>query len=156
MNHNRKAIYIVFLLILVVICEPSFGQTYSSKNKKAVKAYQSAVANFESRQYDLFFANIDEAVKHDNMFVEPYLLAMQACIENHQIGKAINYGEHAFAINPKFFKNLSASLGGLYLSQGNYDMAITYYDFYVRNYPSDAAKQTPASSRPSSRTPSSQ
>ena len=67
----KKIIYIFLLTLL------SFGlqaQDYSSKNKKAIAAYESALQNYQLLYYDKAEENLKTALKQDEFFVEAYYL----------------------------------------------------------------------------------
>lgn len=67
----KKIIYIFLLTLL------SFGlqaQDYSSKNKKAIAAYESALQNYQLLYYDKAEENLKNALKQDEYFVEAYYL----------------------------------------------------------------------------------
>lgn len=131
---------ITSLLVLLLVCQHAGAEDYSTKNKRAIKAYQEALAYFNEHRYADFFEMVDAAIVEDSTFAEPYLLAMQASVEQHNEKDAIYFGEKAFRHNPTLYPPLAAILGKLYLRDGQYDRAIACFKFYIDRYPSQRAK----------------
>ncbi|WP_052181030.1 OmpA family protein [Alistipes sp. ZOR0009] len=131
----------VFLFgCMFLIANQLDAQTYTSKNKKAIKLYETALTFFEHHNYIDFFNTIDEVLTADNQFIEPYLLAMQACMEKGDADNALKFGEKAYKINPLFYPFLSAKLGEIKLKKGEYADAIKYFQFFVEKNPSQQSK----------------
>ncbi len=67
----KKAIVLLSFLIAFMGC---FAQEYSSSNKKAIAAYESALQNYQLLYYDKAEENLKTALKQDEYFVEAYYL----------------------------------------------------------------------------------
>jgi outer membrane protein OmpA-like peptidoglycan-associated protein len=130
----------ILLLFVFLAFQTAVAEDYSSKNKRAVKAYKEALDLFKSRQYSDFFEKVDAAIAEDSTFTEAYLLAMQASVEKLYEKKAIYYGEKAFRLNPTLHPPLTSILGKLYLRDGQYDKAIECFNFYIEKNPNQRAK----------------
>ncbi|MCQ2960545.1 MAG: OmpA family protein [Bacteroidales bacterium] len=65
---------ITILLSLLFISLFSIAQEYSSKNKKAIAAYETALQNYQLLYYDKAEENLKTALKQDEYFSEAYYL----------------------------------------------------------------------------------
>lgn len=131
---------IITFLCLIVAVNQSAAQSYSSKNKKAVKLYETALIYFEKHNYNDFFRTIDQVLLTDDKFIEAYLISMQAYMENGDMANAIGAGEKAYMLNATFYPFLSVKLGELELKNGKYDKAIGYLKFFLEKYPNQQNK----------------
>lgn len=67
----RKLGYILCLLLVTIGLS---AQDYSTKSKKAISAYESALENYQLFYYDKAEENLKTALKQDEYFVEAYYL----------------------------------------------------------------------------------
>lgn len=67
-----KKAFVIILSIFVAIT--TFAQEYSSTNKKAIAAYETALQNYQLLYYDKAEENLKTALKQDQYFVEAYYL----------------------------------------------------------------------------------
>ncbi len=67
----RKLIIFIAILFVAVL---GFSQEYSSKNKKAIAAYELGLQNFQLLYYDKAEVNLQTALKQDEYFAEAYYL----------------------------------------------------------------------------------
>ena len=65
---------IAYILISVFLSLNVLSQEYSSKNKKAIAAYETALQNYQLLYYDKAEDNLKTALKQDEFFVEAYYL----------------------------------------------------------------------------------
>lgn len=136
-----KGVFKSALLIAALLAsQEAVSDGYSTQSRKAKKAYENALELFRAREYRSFFEKIDLAIAEDSTFTEAYLLAMQGSVENLYEKKAIHYAEKAFQLNPTLHPPLASILGKLYLRDGQYDKAISCFNFFIEHYPNQRVK----------------
>lgn len=93
---------LIFLCCIVLFCSCSVAQKgmYSTKSKKAIKAYESAKTCFNNIDpvtgkpgLECAESYILKALSKDSLFTEAYALASNICVEKGDIEKAIQYKE---------------------------------------------------------------
>ncbi len=136
-NMNRLRILFFFLLIM------SFSATlnqlhaqkgkkeYTTKSKKARKAFEGALTFFEAKQYSDANDYIDRAIQYDSTFVEAYILRGQMANEQRKTDKAIKSYQKAIEINPDFYPKLIYMLAAMELDNGYYHEALKHYKEYA-------------------------
>ena len=67
-----KKIITFVIALFFTVC--AFSQEYSSKNKKAIAAYELGLQNYQLLYYDKAETNLLTALKNDEYFVEAYYL----------------------------------------------------------------------------------
>ncbi len=67
----KKLFVFITILLFSTLC---FSQEYSSKNKKAIAAYELGLQNFQLLYYDKAEINLQNALKQDEYFAEAYNL----------------------------------------------------------------------------------
>ncbi|HLP12740.1 MAG TPA: OmpA family protein [Flavobacteriales bacterium] len=137
----------VLLLASCAVAQPT-GQ-YSSKNKKAIKAYEAAETCYGTmdktgkKDGDCIIKNFTKAFEADPNFMEAYLLLAQYYIDVKKNKEAIEVLKKSHKVNPTFFVNSWFLLGELEFKTGNYAgalAALKEYETLVRgNIPNDMA-----------------
>lgn len=133
-----KRFWLVGAIVMVALW--GFAQEYSTKSKRAIKAYELAIGHLNQRDYEAFFEAVKEAIDADTSFTEAYLLAMQGAIEDHKYKLAEEYGEAAYRQNPTLHPPLASMLGKLYLLNGSYDKAVECFTFFLKTFPNQKHK----------------
>lgn len=93
---------------------------FSTQSKRAIKNYTMAENKY--RQY--FFKDalfyLDEAIKKDSLFLEPYLLKADYYKSTKNVKEEIKNLEKVMQINPDFFIYTAYNLGVAYYHNGEY------------------------------------
>ena len=132
------------LLMLVVCSTVSWAQPgkYTSKNKKAIKAYEEGVSAYDQYNHLLAQAHLEDAISKDEFFIEAYILLSQVFSETDQPLKAIDALETSVKIDENFFPNSFYFLGEMYLSEAMYNEALEdFQKFLSFNLPDDMTQQ---------------
>ncbi len=134
--------FIPFSLILLLFFSVSTNEImaqrqkkthYTSKSRKAVKAFDRAMLFFSDKNYSEAIEDLNEAIKRDSNFVEAYLLAGQINEMQHNIPSAIYYYHKAAIANPDFYPMVFYILGTHELELGQYQKALNDFKAYRSN-----------------------
>jgi len=128
---------ITALFLLLSLCLSGFSQAdgnYSTKKKKAIKAFEEGVRLFNRKMYSNSEILLIEALEVDPEFIEVYMMMGDLNYELRDYEKsAENYGK-AIEIKPTFFSgNYFNHSKALYRS-GDYDLAKTQITEFL-SYP---------------------
>ncbi|MBM78951.1 MAG: hypothetical protein CL846_10765 [Crocinitomicaceae bacterium] len=131
---------ISIFLMFISSCSTAQKAFYSTKSKKAIKAYEAALDCFND--IDAFTgmpdvpcveAMIQKALKKDSTFVEAYSLASNMCIENGEIEKAIFYREKMIAVAKRVPIEEFYFLAGMQIATGRYEDCLRNAKHYLNS-----------------------
>ena len=103
----------------------------SSKNKKAIKLYQTGRAYYDARNNQLAEVNFLSAIEKDPNFIEAEVLLAFVYTEMLQYKKALEHYLRCIAINPKFYPDVYASAAAIQLKFGKYEDAQKNFESYL-------------------------
>jgi outer membrane protein OmpA-like peptidoglycan-associated protein/Tol biopolymer transport system component len=134
-----------FPLIVITLFLSLFGcaqpkQTYSIKDKRAIKAYEEAIGSYNLRYLEDAQVQLEKLVKDSPNFIEAHYMLAQVYDDQNQTSKAIVPLKAALAINPEFYPAGWMMLAECYFAEGNYveaEQAITKF----MPYPKENATQ---------------
>jgi outer membrane protein OmpA-like peptidoglycan-associated protein/tetratricopeptide (TPR) repeat protein len=122
------------LLISLYSCKAQMPPgEYTSTNKKAITAFQSALKYYEGRMDAKAIEELKKAIEKDPNFIEPHLLFAQIWTEARKVPEAIDEYVKALTINPNFDKKIYYNLANLELLTGKYTEAKKDYEAYLKN-----------------------
>lgn len=129
-----KKILILFVtLISLYSCKAQLPPgEYTSKNKKAISSFESALKYYNARQDDKAKEELKKAIEKDPLFIEPHFLLAQIYTEANQKQEAIDEYVKALEINPKFDKKTFYNLANLEVALGKYAEAKKDYEAYLK------------------------
>lgn len=126
----RKFASILLLILLSAFC---YGQqSYSTRNKTAIKYYVAANQSLDNMAYDDAIANLQRAIEHDAQFVEAH--ALLADVMRQRRLNPLNIIEEykkTLALNPDFSRAVYLNLGEVELSQAQYQSALQHIQTYL-------------------------
>ncbi len=115
-----KRALLIFAITLISL--GIFAQEqYSTKKKKAIKYFESAIQYYNSRDNKSALFHAHKAIETDLNFVEPYNFIAAIYDEDGNYNKAIEYYNKAIIIAPSFSPNTYYFLGKLEYLTGNYE-----------------------------------
>ncbi len=117
----KRAILIITILLISI---GTYAQhNYSTKKKKAIKYFESAMQYYQSRDDKSALIQAHNAIEADVNFVEAYNLVAAIYDEQQNKDKAIEYYNLAINIDPKFSPNTYYYLGKSEYLTGDYENA---------------------------------
>ncbi|MEI6123192.1 MAG: OmpA family protein [Bacteroidota bacterium] len=114
---------IASIIMLFCIQIADAQMTYSTKNKKAIKYFDLAMENFQSKDFVTCESNLLKALKEDDQFIEAHMMLGQIYDEQKQYENAINSFNNVIEIDPEFFPNVYYTIAGEEFLIGKYDAA---------------------------------
>ena len=122
---------ILFFILTIPFAGYAQPSELTVSNKKAIANYNSALEAYD--RYDYYKAELflKEALKHEERFIEAYLILSQVYQEWGKPEEAIVAAESAVAINPDFFPLVHFNLGNMLFSRGEYERAQSYYTTFL-------------------------
>lgn len=131
----KKILFLSFALFAIFSCKAQLPPgEYTSTNKKAIAAFESALKYYNARQDDKAVDELNKAIEKDPNFIEPHFLLAQIYTEGNKKQEAIDEYVKALQINPKFDKKTFYNLANLEISIGKYTDAKKDYEAYLK-YP---------------------
>src|SRR6218665_461626 len=131
----KKILFLSFALLAIFSCKAQLPPgEYTSTNKKAISAFESALKFYNARQDDKAIEELNKAIEKDPNFIEPHFLLAQIYTEGNKKQEAIDEYVKALQINPKFDKKTFYNLANLEISVGKYTEAKKDYETYLK-YP---------------------
>jgi outer membrane protein OmpA-like peptidoglycan-associated protein/tetratricopeptide (TPR) repeat protein len=120
-----------FTLLILLLSSLSFGQSFSTQDKKAIKLFEQARLAYNTEQYSKSLKLLDEAIALDSTFLEAYMLNSDIYQELDSVALQIKSLETAIRINATKFPKLYYTLGNAYYRSGFYQRAINLYTKYL-------------------------
>ncbi len=118
-----------FVIILLISIINSYAQEYqfSSKSKKAVKAYNIGASHYTSKNYNGAITSLEKSLDYDRDFIEAWLLLGDIYSDLKRFDKAIDAYNSALAIDSEFFPPVYYFLANIYYDLGDYEnSSVTY------------------------------
>ena len=117
--------------ILIILSAFSFGQSYSTQNKKAIKLFEQAKIATNTNSYDKSLSLLKDAIALDPTFLEAYLLNSDIYQELDSVSQQIKSLEAAIRINTSKYPKSHFTLGNAYYRSGFYQKAVESYRRYL-------------------------
>lgn len=118
-------------LLLLLIAGFSFGQGYSTTDRKAIKLFDQAKLLFGNNQFDKSLKLLGQALALDSAFLEVYLMKSDIYQELDSVSLQIKSLESAKLLNTNKFPKLYFNLGNAYYRSGFYENAAESYRKYL-------------------------
>lgn len=123
-----------FLFALLVIpAGVCFAQPggYSTKDKGAIKKYESGAECMRMRRWDCAKSEFTKAAADDPRFVEPRLMLAELAEEQGMDAEAMAYYREVVTLSPGFFPTAQLHLADLEFRAGNYAEAEKHYKAFL-------------------------
>lgn len=118
----KKLLWILLLLpALQLAAQPN--RTYTIKDKKAIKAFEEALAVYDQFNYTAALDMMIKLTAEKPDFIEAQLMLAQLYDETGQTDKAIDPLKKAIQLDEQFYPAAWMMLAECYFSQGTYDEA---------------------------------
>jgi len=111
---------ISFIIILFISANLFSQQKYSTKKKKAIKHFESAIKYYNQRDDKNAILELNEALNIDEKFIESHNLLAAIYDEQRNYDKEIEHLKKAISINPDFSPNTYYYLGKILYITGKY------------------------------------
>ncbi|MBC7389131.1 MAG: PD40 domain-containing protein [Opitutaceae bacterium] len=129
-----------FLLIMLINLNINAQQTYSTKDKKAIKFYETGKQLIIMRRFPDAILNFREATEKDKNFVEGYI-ALAGCYRILRDDQNVKFNLlTAFSIQPNIPGSMHEYyyLSQIFMKEGDYKNAELFIDRYLASNPTDA------------------
>ncbi len=125
--------FLILILITVISGMPACAQKQklTTKNKKAISAYNNGLQYFDSRKLFQAEEEFKKAISIDPSFLEARQLLATLYEETKKNELAIEQYSKIQEINPDFFPNNYYLLGNLLMKEGRYEEALKNYESFV-------------------------
>ncbi len=109
----KKITYLSILVCFLLASCTTSAQTgkYTSKNKKAIKSFESALSSYRNSQYEsrsknlsAAISSLDKAIDKDPNFVDAYMMRSKILAETGKLKEAIKDKEKGLQIMPEYSK----------------------------------------------------
>ncbi|MFI5203604.1 MAG: hypothetical protein ACHQF2_03820, partial [Flavobacteriales bacterium] len=143
----KKYIGSVCILFFLTACASAQPEVVTSKNKKAIKAYQAgnkcynAIDQYGKKDNDCVEKNYLKAIQIDKGIMEAYMVLGQHYVETKQYQKAIDIYKSSHEVNPEYYILSWFFRAQLELKVGKYEEAYASIGrFYSFNRVTDEIK----------------
>jgi outer membrane protein OmpA-like peptidoglycan-associated protein len=120
----------------VLICIGTFGafaqNTLSSKNAKALSAYQRSNIAINQRLYNTAIRDLEEAIRIDPNFVEAHFRLADVYKIAKDYTKSLASYQTVQSLNPNINKHLDYQIAEAYFMLHAYDTALMYFEKYSK------------------------
>ena len=122
---------ISLITIHVFLTVFSFGQSYSTDDKKAIRLFEQAKQASGNYLYGKSLIMLNDALALDPDFLEAYLMKSDIYQEMDSVSLQIKSLESAIRINPTKFPKMYYSIGNAYYRSGYYQKAVESFRKYL-------------------------
>ncbi len=133
LSQMKKLIVITTILLLNLVCRAQLPPgVYTSTNKKAISAFESAMKYYQSNNDEKAREEALRAIEKDANFAEPHLLIAEIYQSKKQTQEAINEYVKAITINPGYNLSNFYNIAMLEISIGKYEDAKKDFERFLK------------------------
>ncbi len=133
LSQMKKLIVITTILLLNLVCRAQLPPgVYTSTNKKAISAFESAMKYYQSNNDEKAREEALRAIEKDANFAEPHLLIAEIYQSKKQTQEAINEYVKAITINPGYNISNFYNIAMLEISIGKYEDAKKDFERFLK------------------------
>lgn len=123
----------VFCVLICIGTFSAFAQnTLSSKNAKALSAYQRSNIAINQRLYNTAIRDLEEAIRIDPNFVEAHFRMADVYKILKDFSKSLASYQKVKGLNPNISKHLDYEIAEAYFMLHAYDTALMYFEKYSK------------------------
>ncbi|MDR1864569.1 MAG: OmpA family protein [Bacteroidales bacterium] len=126
-------------ICITVVTGSLAAQSPASVSKKALKAYNTALEQYQRKHYREAVEYLNSVIKTEDRFVEAHLLVAECYLEMNDLQGAKEAFLKSIEIHPDFFPPVYYSVADICFEQEEYEQASRYLEKYL-TYP----RQKPA------------
>lgn len=133
LSQMKKLIVITTILLLNLVCRAQLPPgVYTSTNKKAIAAFESAMKYYQANNDEKAREEALKAIEKDANFAEPHLLIAEIYQSKKQTQEAINEYVKAITINPGYNLSNFYNIAMLEISIGKYEDAKKDFERFLK------------------------
>jgi len=133
LSQMKKLIVITTILLLNLVCRAQLPPgVYTSTNKKAIAAFESAMKYYQANNDEKAREEALRAIEKDANFAEPHLLIAEIYQSKKQTQEAINEYVKAITINPGYNLSNFYNIAMLEISIGKYEDAKKDFERFLK------------------------
>ncbi len=133
LSQMKKLIVITTIILLNLVCRAQLPPgVYTSTNKKAIAAFESAMKYYQSNNDEKAREEALRAIEKDANFAEPHLLIAEIYQSKKQTQEAINEYVKAITINPGYNLSNFYNIAMLEISIGKYEDAKKDFERFLK------------------------
>ncbi len=129
----KKQFFLYTFLIIGIICKAQLPRgVYTSTNKKAIAAFESAIKYYQASNDSKAKEEALKAIEKDANFAEPHLLLAEIYQTKKQIQEAIDEYAKGITISPTFNLSNFYNVARLEISIGKYEDAKKDFELFLK------------------------
>lgn len=137
-----KILFLAFVGFITAFAQTAEAQNYSTKNQKAIKAYEDALKLYDAKRNEEARAGMEKALKFDGQFIEARIVLGDILTDMKRLEEAAECFHAVVNQNPDFFVNAQYQLGVTQLKLSRYvDAQKNFEEFMKRKRVSPAMKE---------------
>jgi len=121
----KKMILVLFSLLLIV--EVQAQKQFTTRSERAEKLFKEALQHFRLREHGKALDYIESALRHDDEFVEAYILKGQVFEEQDNLSAAIHTYRRVIELDVDFYPRILYNTGQLEFQTGRYEKARQHF-----------------------------
>ena len=122
----------IFILLSIVNCQLSIGQTDFTSSKKAFRYYEEAEKYLNQKVYSEAEKSLKKSIKEDKNFIEAYLMLGDVYHYEDMEEQAIESYKKAQEINPNKYPDIYFTLASSEFYFAKYSDARKHYEYYIQ------------------------
>ncbi|MBL7922764.1 MAG: PD40 domain-containing protein, partial [Bacteroidia bacterium] len=105
---------------------------YHSTNKSAIRDYEEARKQYNSRQDSRAIKLLESALSKDSAFIDAWMVLGQIYLESRDYASAREHYRKVVDINPAYMPGVNMLVGDLEMKYGDYERAKSNYENYLK------------------------
>lgn len=98
---SKLFIYVIAVMLILLTPKLGSAQKYSTKNKKALEAFEQARVHYDYGRNDQAISTLEKALKFDEKFVDAYILRGYLYLDKEEYDKCIADFKKVIEVEPK-------------------------------------------------------
>lgn len=136
-RHSIVSAIGLFCLFLLISCNQSFAQNFSTKDKKAIKLYQEAQALYNQHKLKAAEETLLRTIERDSNFIEAQTMLAYAYLDQGEYQNAKQKFREIVNRNTEAIPNNLFFLAELELNDGEYEQAEKHFKRFLETNPNN-------------------